>query len=150
MKATVNTIRVSQNQRKTGIYINNSPLNEVADKFATENGIYFARFKSKVWSKIKRMVNTAHTPLIKSCIPDALKEKFVDDVGEFTISYSDNAGCSCGCSPGYVLRRNSNVCYNIWVTVEATEKEVSEFTQKVNALLPEWEKEVESHKLTTV
>ena len=150
MKATVNTIRVSQKQRKTVIYIGNSPLNEVADKFATENVIYFARFKSKVWSKIKRMVNTAHTPLIKACVPDVLKEKFVDDVGEFTISYSDKAGCSCGCSPGYVLRRNSNVFYYIFVTVEATEKEVSEFTQKVNALLPEWEKEVESHKLTTV
>jgi len=150
MKATVNTTQVTHNQRKTVIYIDNSPLNEVADKFAAENGIYPARFKSKVWSKIKRMVNTAHIPLIKSCIPDALKEKFVDNVGEFTISFSDTAGCSCGCSPGYVMRRNSNVCYNIWVTVEASEKEVSEFSQKVNALLPDWEKEVEAHKLTTV
>lgn len=69
-----------------------SYLSKLADEWYDEAGIWRLSYKSKVWNKITRKVNSNITSLLK----EYFKTK--------KVQYSSKAGCNCGCSPGYVVR----------------------------------------------
>jgi hypothetical protein len=127
MKATITKTReISSGQRrKPGrnlVYIK-SPFDDVADNFACKYDIFNLEFKCKTWSKVCRLATKAAIKALKEVFPYASDIKF-----------SAKAGCTCGCSPGYVIKENSNVIgKNYWVTIEATDEEISSFKDQVHS-----------------
>jgi hypothetical protein len=146
MKATITqTSSVNQDSRsKMGrslIYVE-SPLDKVANEFALTHGVYNLSFKCKTWSKVCRQVTKTHIVELKKMFPEALDIKF-----------SAKAGCSCGCSPGYVMKHEPNQRgKNFWVNIEASEMEINLVRTSINCarLRYELKEEVDAHKATTV
>lgn len=142
MKATITQTRSISNpaRNKSGrsiVYVE-SPLNDVADQFASEHGIYGLPFKCKTWSKVCRQVNKAHVVELKKLFPEALE-----------IRFSAKAGCSCGCSPGFIMKHIPNqVGRNFWVTLEASLLELDLFKTGINSAVNRYElmEEVEARK----
>lgn len=101
-----------------------SPLDNVADEFFTKHKIYNLNFKCLTWNKACRIVTQQHTVALKQLFPDATSVKF-----------SAKAGCSCGCSPGYIVRtENKNPGCDHWVNMEATPGEIERATTHINSL----------------
>jgi hypothetical protein len=125
MRATVTqTRKISSDQRrKQGrslVYIE-SPFDKIADEFASQYGIFCLQFKCKAWSQVCRMATKNAVQALKEIFPNALEIKF-----------SSKAGCSCGCSPGYVVKENTNdYGKNHWVTIEATDEEIASFKETI-------------------
>lgn len=78
------------------VYVN-SPANDIIDKWFMSKGIYNFDYKCRTWSKLKKVVNKLNI--------DAMRTVFGD---KCDIVYSVNAGCSCGCSPGFKVRNLSH------------------------------------------
>ena len=125
MKATIKQSQANNDSRagfgRNIIYIE-SPFDNAVDKFATENGVWNLDFKSKVWSSVCKQATKTNLKALKELFPDATSIKF-----------SRKAGCSCGCSPGYIMRLEPNVRgRHFWVDVTANSEEVEEFKQIVD------------------
>jgi hypothetical protein len=106
-----------------------SSAGEVVDKFFNENAIYGLRFKCNTWNALKRKATA-------SDIAD-LKTVFGQNV---QIRYSSTAGCSCGCSPGYIIDgeiaaeyRNTDVWVDIKTPTAHIVKLLPDFTKKLAA-----------------
>lgn len=83
---------------------------DVADKFFMSNEIYKLNFKCKTWTAVRKVAT-------KLCI-EALRTVLPQDC---IIKYSRNAGCSCGCSPGYnVTNIGHSDLYNTHLHVDVT------------------------------
>jgi hypothetical protein len=79
-------------------------------------------FKSKAWSWICKKAN--------NFILNAVKQVFPEN---YDIKYSTKAGCQCGCSPGYIVKRHGDykqpfLTHNsVWVDVDITDQEIENF-----------------------
>lgn len=143
MKVTITTTReVNRTGRsKMGrslIYVK-SPLDDLADKFACNYGVYGLPFKSKTWDKVCRQVTKIHVVELKKLFPEALEIKF-----------SRTAGCRCGCSPGYIMKHEPNQWgKNFWVDIEASEVENKLVWNSINCLRFQLElkKEIRDHEI---
>ena len=128
MKATLTktcSIRDSRRAKpgRSIVYVE-SPLDNVADDFAKEYGVWQLAFKSRTWSSVCNEV-TAITA-------EVLKELFA---GAVSIKFSQKAGCTCGCSPGYIVKYNSHKeGLNHWVTIEASEDELKQLRASLFSL----------------
>lgn len=124
MKATLTkTYPVSNRRAKPGrnlVYVQ-SPFDDIAEKFAAAHGIWDLPFKSKTWSKICREATRMNINAFKHLFPDATSIKF-----------SAKAGCSCGCSPGYIVKTESYLKgTNNWVTIEPTQEQQDAFQASI-------------------
>jgi hypothetical protein len=73
-----------------------SNLSSAIDEFFTANKIYGLSFKCRTWTKLKNFVSRVEAA--------SLKERFsLEDSA--AVKYSHKAGCSCGCSPGFQVRK---------------------------------------------
>jgi len=140
MKAVItqtNTTKCSDRlQSRSIIYIGKSPLDNVVDKWFTDNEIIDLSFKCKTWSNVARLATKATSPLLKQLFPEAL-----------SITFSRKAGCKCGCSPGYIMKHEPNQYgRNFWVDIEGTPEEIEQFSVGVNCarLRHDLSKEIES------
>lgn len=128
MKATLTktcSIRDSRRAKpgRSIVYVS-SPLDDVADAFAKEYGVWQLPFKSRTWSSVCSEVS--------KITADVLKEIFA---GAVSIKFSQKAGCSCGCSPGYIVKYNSHrEGLNHWVDIEASEDELKELRASLFSL----------------
>jgi hypothetical protein len=113
------------------VYID-SNATELVDKFFSENKIYGLSFKSKTWSKMCRMtekLNIAAMRAVYGSTPD--------------IKYSYKTGCSCGCSPGYKVRKafcptlREYANCDIWATVKVDVSEIKALMPKFKEMLAE-------------
>lgn len=115
------------------------PINTLVDSFFYEH-IVGLDYKSKVWTRIKRKLNSIINPLL-------LKE-FKGDKSTF----SHKCGCACGCSPGFKVtfeeRWNELLNYSFWVTIEYTPEEVEEMKVFLEKMLVEHLKEKEAREVT--
>jgi hypothetical protein len=136
MKATISSSKDTPSKRFSIIYIE-SPLNNVADKFAMEHNIYHAPFKSKTWSKVCQLTSKQHVKALKELFPESS-----------TIRFSAKAGCRCGCSPGYVMKYDHPNQFGrvFWVDIEPTETEVTELKNKLGKLAGEFAAEYAAYK----
>jgi len=107
----------------------NSSVGKVVDKFFDDNKIYALNFTCSTWNALKRKA-------VESDIAD-LKTIFGEDA---EIRWSKTAGCSCGCSPGYVVDgqmksefRNKNVWIDIESSTDHLVKLLPDFTKKLAA-----------------
>lgn len=88
--------------------------------------IYFA-YKDE--SIFENFGNRAARPvdLYRKVIPEVLKAV---DLPETTkVNWSQKAGCSCGCSPGFIVQTPAH--FDIWVTVGGPKREQSEAADAV-------------------
>jgi hypothetical protein len=143
MKATITQTRSISNPRraKSGrslIYIS-SPLDNLADDFAATHGVFGLPFKCKTWSRVCGQVTRIHSVELKKLFPQA-----------HSIKFSAKAGCSCRCSPGYVMKHDpvEQLGMNYWVKIEASDLELAVVKKSINSLTNEasLREEVEAHK----
>lgn len=88
-----------------------------ADEFFNKHEIYKLKFKCRTWGKITR--TTAAMDIAQ--IAPKIAEHFKTEVGNFELKYSRTAGCSCGCSPGFIGKTKQyvpelsghNVCMDV-------------------------------------
>jgi hypothetical protein len=130
IKVTTHKTRSFSKKRINGAraYVNSS-VGKVVDEFFHDNKIYALKFKCNTWNALKRKA-------VESDIAD-LKIIFGE---EAEIRWSKTAGCSCGCSPGYVVDgkidgkyRNSDVWIDIDSSTAHLVKLLPDFTKKLTA-----------------
>lgn len=146
MKATLTKTAPVQNSRrqKPGrsiVYIE-SPFDTIADEFASEHKVWNLPFKSKTWSAVCREATKINAKALKELFPEAVSIKF-----------SAKAGCTCGCSQGYIVKTNSTLPgQNHWVTVEASRVEQDVFRAGIFSLrrARDLEGEIAEHELVSV
>jgi hypothetical protein len=146
MKATLTKTAPVQNSRRRSpgrniVYVS-SPFDDIADEFATKNGIWNLPFKCKTWTGVCREATKINANALKELFPEAVSIKF-----------SQKAGCTCGCSSGYIVKTNSTqLDTNNWVTIEATQVEQDVFRASIFSLRREVElkEEIAQNAIATV
>jgi hypothetical protein len=112
-----------------------SNVTKLVDEFFHDNKIYALNFKCKTWSKLGTISTKATIA--------SLREIFGP---EPEIKYSRTAGCACGCSPGYRVKKlpmNSEfINKNVWATVEVDIEPVKKVIPTFQAKL---EEELKAH-----
>lgn len=146
MKATLTQTAPVQNSRRQKLGRNivyvSSPFDDIADEFATKNGIWNLPFKCKTWTGVCREATKINANALKKLFPEAVSIKF-----------SRKAGCNCNCSPGYIVNINSDLPgTNNWVTIEATQVEQDVFRASIFSLRREVElkEEIAENAIATV
>jgi hypothetical protein len=82
-------------------------------------------YESSAWKRVTKTVNKV--------IASALKNHLG---GDYKVSYSRKAGCNCGCSPGYIVKRHTNydqpqlMHSSLWIDVDFNQEEVDAFRDK--------------------
>lgn len=76
----------------------NGPARHLADDFYNRHKIHGLRYKSKVWKRAGKLATKAEADELKP----ALARFFGCREDELSLAFSVYAGCSCGCSPGFV------------------------------------------------
>ena len=106
-----------------------SSIGKLVDTFFYENRIHALKFTCSTWNALKRKA-------VRSDIAD-LKIIFGE---EATIRWSRTAGCSCGCSPGYVVDGDINAKYrnsDVWIDIDSS-------TAHLTKLLPDFSKRLQA------
>jgi len=100
------------------VYLNYGEVHEMLDEWFYDNNIAALAVKSKAWNKIKRAINKLATSRISSTL----------NVNCSDIRFSQKCGCSCGCSPGYIVKNVKDVyrCTNIWCTLKLDDVEIKD------------------------
>lgn len=108
----------------------------ILDQWFSDWKIHELSKKSEAWSKAKRIGNKYIYKAIKSLVPCK------------SVLYSRNAGCTCGCSPGYIVNTPEDtelVGTTVDMEVYLTPEERTEFLNKLDNLTPivalEWAEE---------
>lgn len=128
--------RVNSDHQRAVIYLDKNPLNDILDEFYVKNDIFDMKVKSKAWSKLVRF---------SSSIVERKLAKYFGVDPKF-VKFSFNAGCSCGCSPGYILKKPAPFMQfgypkkDIWCEVNITEEDMNSLkvfmsSQKIQKLL---------------
>ena len=71
-----------------------SNATDCIDKFFEEKKIYSLDFKCKTWTKMGTAAHKINVAALKTIFGESAE-----------IRYSRKAGCSCGCSPGYIVNK---------------------------------------------
>lgn len=109
------------------VYVS-SEITDVVDNFFFENEICSLKFKCRTWNALKKKATGMNI--------EALKTIFGEKA---SIKYSSKAGCSCGCSPGYVVKGDIPRQYynsDVWVKNHTSADEIKK-------LLPEFQKRLD-------
>ena len=117
------------------VYVDCS-ITELVDKeFYTKHKIWDLNFKCKTWSAVKRLASKYATVALQPLFPnDAIK-------------YSDKAGCSCGCSPGYHITHNgSSSSKDIWVSITHDEDTLNKVRNELVVFEDKLQREIFAHK----
>lgn len=121
MKAIIKKSQRREHSKASVIYVK-SPLDDVAHEFAMLTGVYGLQFKSKTWSKLSRIISKLTAPALAAVVEQVESIKF-----------SSRAGCSCGCSPGYVVKHAGGVIpQEVWVDLETSQADIDQLTDVIN------------------
>lgn len=154
---TITTIRDRDWKAKNSVVHVNSKVIKTIDEFFNDHKIYMLKTKSKVWGKITRLANSIVIDSIHKALHPA----------PIAVRYSRTAGCSCGCSPGYIVKfdlinltaeqsiaRAKYFTKNIWIDIDEGVETVDRVKTLCNNLVPdlkaEFEKEFNHIKTETV
>ena len=100
----------------------------IVDQWFKDNKISELEKKSKAWSRAKRLANKYLYKYIKEIVPCK------------SIQYSRNAGCGCGCSPGFFVTEpelDEHKGVSAWVDgITLTDEERDELLNGLAALEP--------------
>jgi hypothetical protein len=115
-----------------------SNLTKAIDKFFSDNEIYALGFKCKTWSRLGNKVTRIEAEAIRSLLklPDTVE-----------IKWSAKAGCSCGCSPGFKVRKAKNSkLENCDVFITLKFDDLSEIRKDITKAKEDLKKEIKSHE----
>lgn len=119
-----------QNRNHTTVFIDSSDVQimNIMQEFYMEHELHSMRVRSKAWNSIVRN----GTKIIREKLAQLL------EVSPHDIYYSSKAGCSCGCSPGYIVKNTYSMPIQrqkIWVKISdgITLQEVEKFKQFINS-----------------
>jgi hypothetical protein len=137
-----------RNNLKFRVYTERDVPADASTAWFDANGIRTLKFKCKAWDAVRRM-STKIT--IEELVP-AIATRFKLKPEQFELRFSFKAGCSCGCSPGYVgklLNYDSEFSRsNVWVEgvqlTEANKARLDVVIAKQNANLA---KEIAEHAI---
>lgn len=127
----------------------NDPARQLADDFYNRHKIQSLRYKSKVWGRAGRLATRAEIAELRP----ALARFFSCKEDEIQLAFSVYAGCSCGCSPGYVGRVASGRAItspggavlnraDIWADVEISPEARRDVIEGLAKLEPDMEREI--------
>lgn len=144
MSITVRNLKYDYNRRVNShelrVYIDDTPLHKIADKWFDENNIMSLRVRSRSWNAIVRHLNNILIPKISSHF----------EVVSELCTWSQKCGCSCGCSPGFKVKgvKFDFQRKDAWAKVEVKDHEVNFFqslmnSDKIKKLL---QKDIEKHE----
>ena len=134
------------------VFTGNDHPRETADKFYFDHNIYDLNFKSNAWNAVIR----ATTKLTAKKILAHFKTLGVEDGQIVSLQFSHKAGCSCGCSPGFVgktakldtmLDKDTILAgKNIWIEgVEITADERAELAKIIEVQAKKLALEITKH-----
>jgi hypothetical protein len=114
----VTSDRIDNKKNKTmHVYVECPGIYPLIDKYFSDN-IMFLKVVSKAWRSVKM---TATKIVISK-----LSEHF--GLPARDIKWSNYCGCSCGCSPGYIVKvpeGDPKSGHSLWVKVDVTEAEIA-------------------------
>jgi hypothetical protein len=87
-----------RNNLRFNVFTDDDKPRDVTSEWFDANGIGALKFKCKAWSAVGR----AGTKISEAKMAPVIAERFGLKPDDFTLHFSVKAGCSCGCSPGYV------------------------------------------------
>ena len=115
-----------------------NPERIISDWF-DKNKIGRLEFKCNAWSKAKRLAHKYIYKQLKELVPCK------------SILYSRNAGCSCGCSPGFFVNEpelEEHKGVSIWVNdMVINDEERHKILRKLEQLTKELKEEIEAHAI---
>jgi hypothetical protein len=130
-----------------------SPLADLIDKeFFRKHRIWDLEFKCAAWAAVAR---TATAEIIAEASP-VLAARFSIPQEALTLAFSRKAGCSCGCSPGYVgtLTRSDFVQdlsrSNVWMDVACSAVALERVTAEMNKQAARLPAEIARHKAKVI
>jgi hypothetical protein len=116
----------TRNMGVKGIVYINSNLLSVLDNELFFPYVIDLKVKSKAWKSIKNKA----LGMIGNAIKNQMHESY-------TVKYNEKAGCNCGCSPGFVVKRDVKVSYKdlspsldfteMWIDADFSEDEMNDF-----------------------
>ncbi len=104
---TISTKNIDYKDRKAVIYVESNSIDELINKWFDEHEIHNLTFKSKAWSYINKKRNAFIAERI---------HKLLNLDPHYKIVFSHRAGCSCGCSPGFLIKQGGRNCR--WVCID--------------------------------
>ena len=121
-------------QRGSNVYAE-SNADKLIDAFFDEHKIWALNFKCKIWSRMKAMATKLNVLELRKVFGD-----------ECEIKWSDKTGCTCGCSPGYRVRKiPAGSCYNNKDVCVKIQVDTDELAKKLPTFKADLLKEIESH-----
>lgn len=110
----------------------------IIDTWFDKNDIRSLEFKCKTWAKAKRLAHKYIYKQLKELVPCK------------SILYSRNAGCSCGCSPGFFVNEpelQEHTGVSMWVKgIVVNDEERHEILRKLEQLTKELKEEVSKRR----
>lgn len=98
---TITQTRVDHDLRSNlsfRVYTEGDKPRDMTGAWFDENNVQSLKFKRKAWNKVAR----AGVAISEKQMVPVVAKAFGLKPEDFTIRFSRYAGCSCGCSPGYV------------------------------------------------
>lgn len=118
--------------RKGRAFITTNALEPLED-WAKKTEIYSRSWKSRAWSMLGRRYND----LVGKVIEQELKAK---------ARFSHKAGCSCGCSPGFILEdKNGTWGRTYFLNIQFTDEELQPLRDACTKADKMFEKELEKN-----
>ena len=142
---TITNKGIEYKDRKAVVYIKKTAIDTIINKWFSDNEIYSLDFKCKTWTWLTARRNALIASKIHSLLglEESQKAKF-----------SRTAGCHCGCSPGFLIKRgNKNerrimvdgqAYSSIWVNID-TDEYAQEFEEYIKTASLKLEKELQDH-----
>lgn len=81
----------------------------------TKARIYFSFKDETILDNLEKRKCRPHTTLRKEVVPQVLRKMGMDP--KTKVRWSQYAGCSCPCSPGFIVEDHSAAGKTVWVTV---------------------------------
>lgn len=87
-----------RNNLRFNVFTDGDKPRDITSEWFDENKIGSLKFKCRSWNAVAR----AGTKISERQMIPVIAKEFGLKPEEFTLRFSRTAGCSCGCSPGYV------------------------------------------------
>lgn len=141
---TITNKGIEYKDRKAVVYIKKTAIDTIINKWFSDNEIYSLDFKCKTWTWLTARRNALIASKIHSLL--GLDENQM-------VKFSQYAGCSCPCSPGFLIKRgNKNerrimvdgqAYSSIWVNID-TDEYVNDFEDYCKQASLKLEKELQN------
>jgi hypothetical protein len=107
---------------------------DLIDEWFNDNTVRELVVKSTAWAFLRRIVNGIESGAIAKAL----------EIPAENVRFSQKAGCSCGCSPGFIAKGSKFTSQNVWADIEYSESDLDEIREALNSqkLVKKFEKDL--------